>query len=118
MQMLRAQGCRVLGIDLDPERLELARAFGAQTVNPAAGEDVLARAAAFSRGAGGDAVMITASTTSNEPVAPAARMCRKRGRIVLVGLVGLALNRADFYETHLPFQVLCSYGPGRYAASY
>ena len=118
VQMLRAQGCRVLGIDLDPERLELARAFGAQTVNPAAGEDVLARTAAFSRGAGVDAVIITASTTSNEPVAQAARMCRKRGRIVLVGVVGLALNRADFYEKELSFQVSCSYGPGRYDAAY
>ncbi|MDT8858157.1 bi-domain-containing oxidoreductase [Paracoccaceae bacterium Fryx2] len=118
VQMLRAQGCRVLGIDFDPARLELARAFGAQTVNPGAGEDVLARAAAFSRGAGVDAVIITASTKSNEPVAQAAHMCRKRGRIVLVGVVGLELSRADFYEKELIFQVSCSYGPGRYDPAY
>lgn len=118
VQMLRAQGCRVLGIDLDPVRLELARRFGAETANPVAGEDVLARAAAFSRGAGVDAVIITASTKSNEPVSQAARMCRKRGRIVLVGVVGLELSRAEFYEKELTFQVSCSYGPGRYDPAY
>jgi predicted dehydrogenase/threonine dehydrogenase-like Zn-dependent dehydrogenase len=118
VQMLRAQGCRVLGIDLDPTRLELARRFGAETVNPAAGEDVLARATAFSRGAGVDAVLITASTKSNDPVAQAAKMSRKRGRIVLVGVVGLELSRADFYEKELTFQVSCSYGPGRYDPAY
>ncbi|WP_439633859.1 bi-domain-containing oxidoreductase [Glycocaulis sp.] len=118
VQMLRAQGCRVMGIDFDPERLALARQFGAETVNPGAGEDVLARAAAFSRGRGVDAVLITASTKSNEPVSQAARMCRKRGRIVLVGVTGLELSRADFYEKELSFQVSCSYGPGRYDPAY
>ena len=118
VQMLRAQGCRVLGIDYDPARLELARQFGAETVNPGAGEDVLARAQGFSRGAGVDAVIITASTKSNHPVTQAARMCRKRGRIVLVGVVGLELSRADFYEKELTFQVSCSYGPGRYDPAY
>ncbi len=118
VQMLRAQGCRVLGIDFDPARLELARRFGAEVVNPGAGEDVLARAATFSRGAGVDAVIITASTKSNEPVSQAARMCRQRGRIVLVGVVGLELSRADFYEKELSFQVSCSYGPGRYDPAY
>jgi predicted dehydrogenase/threonine dehydrogenase-like Zn-dependent dehydrogenase len=118
VQMLRAQGCRVMGIDFDPARLELARLFGAETVNPAAGEDVLTRAASFSRGVGVDAVIITASTKSNDPVTHAARMCRQRGRIVLVGVVGLELNRADFYEKELTFQVSCSYGPGRYDTAY
>lgn len=118
VQMLRAQGCRVLGIDLDPARLEMARSLGAEVVNPGAGEDVLARAQAFSRGQGVDAVIITASTKSNEPVSQAARMCRRRGRIVLVGVVGLELSRADFYEKELSFQVSCSYGPGRYDPAY
>lgn len=118
VQMLRAHGCRVLGIDFDPARLEMASRFGAEVVNPAAGEDVLARALAFSRGRGVDAVIITASTTSNEPVSQAARMCRKRGRIVLVGVVGLELSRTDFYEKELSFQVSCSYGPGRYDPAY
>lgn len=118
VQMLRAQGCRVLGIDFDASRLELARRFGAEVVNPSTGEDVLATAAAFSRGAGVDAVIITASSSSSEPVSQAARMCRKRGRIVLVGVVGLELRRADFYEKELSFQVSCSYGPGRYDPAY
>lgn len=118
VQMLRAHGCRVLGIDFDPARLELARSFGAEVVNPGAGGEVLAAANAFSRGAGVDAVIITASTKSNDPVSQAARMCRKRGRIVLVGVVGLELSRADFYEKELSFQVSCSYGPGRYDPAY
>ncbi|WP_027950395.1 bi-domain-containing oxidoreductase [Haliea salexigens] len=118
VQLLRAQGCRVLGIDLDPARLALARQFGAVVVNPAAGEDVLAAATAFSRGRGVDAVIITASTKSSEPVSQAATMCRQRGRIVLVGMTGLELSRADFYEKELTFQVSCSYGPGRYDSAY
>ena len=118
VQMLRAQGCRVLGIDFDPTRLALARQFGAEVVNPGAGEDVLSAAQAFSRGRGVDAVIITASTKSNEPVSQAANMCRQRGRIVLVGVVGLELSRADFYEKELNFQVSCSYGPGRYDPAY
>lgn len=118
VQMLRAQGCRVLGIDFDSTRLELARQFGAEVVNPAKGGDVLRVAAAFSRGNGVDAVLITASAKSNEPVSQAAKMCRKRGRIVLVGVVGLELSRADFYEKELTFQVSCSYGPGRYDPAY
>jgi predicted dehydrogenase len=73
---------------------------------------------AFSRGRGVDAVLLTASTPSHEPVHQAARMCRKRGRIVLVGVTGLELSRADFYEKELTFQVSCSYGPGRYDPHY
>ena len=118
VQLLKANGCRVLGIDLDESKLELARRFGAETVNPAKGEDVLKVVEAFSRGRGVDAVIITASTKSNEPVHQAAEMCRKRGRIVLVGVVGLELSRADFFEKELTFQVSCSYGPGRYDAAY
>jgi predicted dehydrogenase len=118
VQLLRAHGCRVLGIDLDPAKLELAKRFGAETVDLSRGEDPLAAAARFSRGRGVDAVVIAASTTSNEPVHQAALMCRKRGRIVLVGVVGLELSRADFYEKELTFQVSCSYGPGRYDPAY
>lgn len=118
VQLLRAHGCRVLGIDLDPKKLEFARRFGAEVVDLAAGEDPVAAAQAFSRGRGVDAVLITASTQSNEPVHQAALMCRKRGRIVLVGVAGLELNRADFYEKELSFQVSCSYGPGRYDPVY
>jgi predicted dehydrogenase len=118
VQLSKAQGCRVLGIDFDPTKLELARQFGAETVDLSAGEDPLAAADQFSRGRGIDAVLIAASTKSNEPMHQAAQMCRKRGRIVLVGMAGLELSRADFYEKELTFQVSCSYGPGRYDPNY
>src|SRR5690606_34113994 len=116
--LLRAQGCRVLAIDFDSAKLELARKFGAEICNPGAGEDPVAAGMAFSRGTGVDGVIITASTKSSDPVTQAARMCRKRGRIVLVGVTGLELNRSDFYEKELTFQVSCSYGPGRYDPLY
>ena len=118
VQLLRAHGCRVLAIDFDDAKLALARQFGAATCNPASGEDPIAAGMAFSRGQGVDGVIITASTKSTDPVMQAARMSRKRGRIVLVGVTGLELNRADFYEKELVFQVSCSYGPGRYDADY
>lgn len=118
VQLLRAQGCRVLAIDFDESKLALAREFGAETCNPGQGEDAVAVGMAFSRGEGVDGVIITASTKSNDPVTQAACMSRKRGRIILVGVTGLELNRADFYEKELTFQVSCSYGPGRYDAAY
>jgi len=118
VQMLRAHGCRVLAIDFDPEKLALARSYGADTCNPGAGEDPVSAGMVFSRGLGVDGVIITASTQSNEPVHQAATMCRKRGRIILVGVTGLQLNRADFYDKELSFQVSCSYGPGRYDPSF
>ena len=118
VQLLRAHGCRVLGLDFDREKLAMARAFGAETVDLSAGEDPVAAAQAFSRGRGVDGVIITAATKSNEPMHQAALMCRKRGRIVLVGVTGLELSRADFFEKELTFQVSCSYGPGRYDSNY
>ncbi|NCC76977.1 MAG: dehydrogenase, partial [Clostridia bacterium] len=118
VQLLRAQGCRVLAIDFDQAKLELARQFGAEICNPGQGEDPIAAGMAFGRGQGVDAVIITASTKSSDPVTQAARMSRQRGRIVLVGVTGLELNRADFYEKELSFQVSCSYGPGRYDPNY
>jgi len=118
VQMLLAQGCRVMAVDFDTAKLELARLFGAEVCNLGAGEDPVAAGMAFSRGAGVDGVIVTASTESSDPITQAARMCRKRARIVLVGVTGLELNRADFYEKELSFQVSCSYGPGRYDPAY
>lgn len=118
VQLLRAHGCRVLGIDFDPRRLELARGFGAEVVNLERSQDPVDVARSFARGRGVDAVIIAASTKSSAPVHQAAQMCRKRGRIVLVGVTGLELSRADFYEKELSFSVSCSYGPGRYDSSY
>ena len=118
VQLLRAHGCRVIGLDFDASKLMIARQFGAETVDLGAGADPVAAAMALSRDRGVDAVLITAATTSDEPVHQAALMCRKRGRIVLVGVAGLQLSRADFYEKELTFQVSCSYGPGRYDPNY
>jgi predicted dehydrogenase/threonine dehydrogenase-like Zn-dependent dehydrogenase len=117
-QLLRAHGCRVLGLDFDRAKLDLARQFGVETVDLSGDHDPIAAVQMFSRGRGADAVIITASTNSNMPVHQAAQMCRKRGRIVLVGVTGLELSRADFYEKELTFQVSCSYGPGRYDPAY
>jgi predicted dehydrogenase/threonine dehydrogenase-like Zn-dependent dehydrogenase len=118
VQMLRANGCRVLGIDIDPARCELARQFGAQTVDLSSGEDPVAIAKVFSRGRGVDGVVVAATTSSDEVMHQAAEMCRKRGRIVLVGVVGLNLRRDDFFKKELTFQVSASYGPGRYDPLY
>jgi len=118
VQLLRAQGCRVLGIDFDKQKQALARRYGAETVDLSANEDPISAAQQFSRGRGVDGVLITAATKSSEPMHQAALMCRKRGRIVLVGTAGLELSRADFYEKELSFQVSCSYGPGRYDPQY
>src|SRR5690606_17989658 len=89
VQVLRAHGCRVLGVDFDPAKLKLAESFGAETVNLSAGADPVTAAIGFSRGRGVDAVVIAASTKSSAPVHQAALMSRKRGRIVLVGVTGL-----------------------------
>ncbi len=118
VQILRAHGCKVLGIDIDPSRRSLAASFGAKVVDPTDEKNLLLVASQISRNKGLDAVIITASSQSNEIISKAAQMCRKRGRIVLVGVVGLDLRRSDFYEKELTFQVACSYGPGRYDKNY
>lgn len=118
VQILQAHGCRVLGVDFNDNKLKLAESLGVETVHLAAGEDPVSSGLSFSSGRGVDAVLITASTQSNEPVHQAAQMCRKRGRIVLVGVTGLELQRSDFYDKELTFQVSCSYGPGRYDPEY
>ena len=118
VQLLRAHGCRVLALDLNPERVKLAQRFGAEGVDLSSGIDALAAAASFTEGRGIDGVIIATATSSNDPVRQAARMSRKRGRIVLVGVTGLELSRSDFYEKELTFQVSCSYGPGRYDTEY
>ncbi len=117
VQMLLANGCRVIGFDLQDARVEMARRFGAEAFNPRQ-VDPVAAGMAFSYGQGLDAVLITASTRSSDPVHQAAQMSRQRGRIILVGVTGLELRRSDFYEKELSFQVSCSYGPGRYDPTY
>jgi predicted dehydrogenase len=118
VQLLRSHGCRVIGADFNAQRLRLAEKFGATTVDLAKVDDPVSAIMACNDGVEVDAVLIAASTKSNDPVSQAAKVCRQRGRIILVGVTGLALSRADFYQKELTFQVSCSYGPGRYDANY
>ena len=118
VQILKANGCRVIGMDFDPTKCDLARDFGAEVINLSNNVDPIEEVVQISKGIGVYGVVITASTKSSEPIHQAATMCRKRGRIILVGVTGLDVSRADFYEKELSFQVSCSYGPGRYEANY
>ncbi len=118
VQILIANGCRVIGIDFDSKRCNLAREYGAEIIDLSKNEDPVELALQISKGLGVDGVIITASSSNNEIIQQAARMSRKRGRIILVGVIGLDLKRADFYEKELTFQVSCSYGPGRYDQNY
>ncbi len=117
-QMLLANGCRVIGIDIDEEKCKLASTWGVIPINPASGKDPVKSVLEATGGLGSDGVLITASSKSQEIISNSAQMSRKRGRIVLVGVIGLNINRAEFYEKELTFQVSCSYGPGRYDDNY
>ncbi len=116
-QLLVANGCRVVGVDIDESKLELSKQWGVIPFNPKSG-DVVKFVEGITGGIGADGVLITASAKTDEIVSQAARMSRKRGRIILVGVIGLNLSRAEFYEKELSFQVSCSYGPGRYDEDY
>jgi predicted dehydrogenase/threonine dehydrogenase-like Zn-dependent dehydrogenase len=116
-QLLRANGCRVFGVDLDESKVELARSLGADDgAVPGAGlADAIAR---WSRGRGADAVLVTAATASNEPIELAGEVSRLKGRVVAVGLVGMNVPRKVYYERELTLRVSMSYGPGRYDPEY
>jgi predicted dehydrogenase/threonine dehydrogenase-like Zn-dependent dehydrogenase len=117
-QMLRANGCKVIGIDLDVQRLAIAAASGVtHPLNPA-DADYVATVQRLTDGFGADAAIICAAGTSDEIVSKAMQCCRRKGRVVLVGDVGLHLRRSDFYQKELDFLVSTSYGPGRYDATY
>ncbi|MFN8344992.1 MAG: bi-domain-containing oxidoreductase [Spirosomataceae bacterium] len=117
-ELLKLNGCRVIGVDLDEQKLKIAAAKGIITCNPAQGDDSVKFVESITNGVGADGVIITASAKTDEIISQAARMSRKRGRIILVGVIGLNLTRAEFYEKELSFQVSCSYGPGRYDDDY
>jgi len=117
-QMLNANGCRVIGVDLDRRRIDLAFSLGmAASLDPSDPAQV-EQVARLTGGVGADGVIITAATASDEVVSAAFQMCRKKGRVVLVGDVGLNLKRADLYQKELDFLISCSYGPGRYDTKY
>lgn len=117
-QLLKANGCKVIGFDFDNSKVELANSLGIKAVNPGDGTDQVKFVLSETNDIGADGVIITASNKSNEIISQSANMSRKRGRIVLVGVIGLDISRADFYEKELSFQVSCSYGPGRYDEAY
>jgi predicted dehydrogenase/threonine dehydrogenase-like Zn-dependent dehydrogenase len=117
-QLLKANGCKVIGFDFDSAKVALAKQLGIDAVNPGDGVDQVVYVNNATSNIGADAVIITASNKTNEIISQSAKMSRKRGRIILVGVVGLDISRADFYEKELTFQVSCSYGPGRYDDDY
>ncbi|SVC28957.1 uncharacterized protein METZ01_LOCUS281811, partial [marine metagenome] len=117
VQLLAASSCRVIGFDKDKSKVELARKLGIESYK-VDDVDPVGKVIELTGQTGADAVLITASSDSNQIVSQSARMSRKRGKIVLVGVVGLHLSRDDFYEKELSFQVSCSYGPGRYDPEY
>lgn len=112
-ELLVSSGCKVIGFDFDEEKIKLANERGIHAFSSNTNDSV-SISKTLTNGIGADAVIITASTSSNEVISQAANMSRKNGRIVLVGVVGLNINRADFFKKELSFQVSCSYGPGRY----
>jgi len=117
-ELLKANGCNVIGFDFDSQKVELAKRKGIIAINPADGTNQVKFVESYTNGIGADGVIITASNKSNEIISQSAKMCRKRGRVILVGVVGLDISRDDFYEKEISFQVSCSYGAGRYDDNY
>lgn len=115
VQMLKASGCRVIGFDPNAGRCKLAEEMGCDR---AVNDNFVGECMAFSGGFGVDAVLITAATHSDEPVTVAAEICRKKGRVVATGLVGMNLPRDQYYKKEVDFRLSCSYGPGRYDPVY
>ncbi|MEP6635670.1 MAG: bi-domain-containing oxidoreductase [Acidobacteriota bacterium] len=117
VQLLKANGCRVFGIDLDPARVALALQLGADAaaVSSDAGKDTIMK---WTRGRGADAVLITAATDSNQPVELAGEISRMKGRVVIVGMTGMQIPRSTFFARELSLQISMSYGPGRYDPEY
>lgn len=117
-QMVTAAGARVIAIDLDDQRLTIAQANGAKYILNPTKENIVDETIKITEGFGVDSVIITAATSSNEPLAQAFQMCRKKGRVILVGVVGMEINREDMYKKELDFYISTSYGPGRYDPNY
>ncbi len=118
VQMLIANGCKVIGIDFGKDKIALAQKYGAQAIDLSIGAYPVEAVMAMTNGIGADGVLIAASAKDDQIVHQSAQMSRKRGRIILVGVVNLNIERSDFYEKELTFQVSCSYGPGRYDNKY
>ncbi len=118
VQLLKAAGCTVVAIDLDDRRLQLAKKLGADAIFNASQESLVDLVVHFADGYGVDKVIITAATQSNAVLSQAFRICRAKGRVVLVGVIGSEFNRNEMYKKELDFVISTSYGPGRYDEQY
>ena len=117
-ELLKANGCKVIGVDFDQQKVDIAKNKGIYAINPKNGIDPVKYVEEVTGGVGADGVLITASAKGDEVIHQACLMSRKRGRVVLVGVIGLNMRRDDFYKKELSFQVSCSYGAGRYDEEY
>lgn len=118
LQLLKKSGVQVIVSDFDQKRLDLAASFGADMVINPSKEDLLKTVSSFTGGHGADGVLFTAATSSSKPLSESFKMCRKKGKVVLVGVVGMDIERGDMYAKELDFLISTSYGPGRYDANY
>jgi len=116
VQLLKANGCKVLGTDFDPIKQKLALELGADEV--CSPDEIIAKSKLFTNGNGADAVIIAASTSSNQPVIDAGEISRIKGRVTIVGLVGMDIPRTDYYKKELELKLSMAYGPGRYDPKY
>ena len=118
VQMLRASGVRVAAVDLNEKRLNIAKELGAELIVNASNENTVKIITNWAEGYGTDAVIFTAATNSNEPLSQSFQMCKKKGRVILVGVSGMQIKREDIYPKELDFLISTSYGPGRYDKNY
>src|SRR5204863_7499229 len=116
-QLLSANGCRVFGMDLETSKVDLAMRCGMDG-GSVADDNSTKRVLDWTSGRGADAVLITAATTSNQPIELAGEISRPKGRVIVVGATGLNIPRQSFYERELTFRISKSYGPGRYDPEY
>ncbi|MEN5386595.1 bi-domain-containing oxidoreductase [Aliarcobacter skirrowii] len=116
VQLLKANGCKVIGSDIDTDKMALAKKLGCDEVCHAG--ELITKANEFTNGYGVDAVIIAASTSSNQPITDAAEISRMRGRVVLVGMVGMDVPRNTYYKKELEIKLSMAYGPGRYDPEY
>ena len=118
LQMLKKSGIQVIVSDFDQKRLDLAKELGADLIINPAQEDLIKTVSSYTGGYGADGVLFTAATSSSKPLSESFKMCRKKGKVVLVGVVGMEIERGDMYAKELDFLISTSYGPGRYDSNY
>lgn len=118
LQMLKLSGIRTIVTDLDSKRLNLAKTLGADIILNPTQDDAFKIVENFTGGYGADCVLFTAATSSSEPLSQCFKMCKRKGRVVLVGVVGMDIKREDMYAKELDFLISTSYGPGRYDKNY